>query len=93
MRRRRGARAIKPVLVLIDGASVRWRAIGPFMALTSPYLNSDIVGAWNYEGTDGKVSQQILDRFPDRQVIEMDGADNYAWFPDQPPPPEVANLK
>ncbi|MBI1258660.1 MAG: hypothetical protein GC204_14425 [Chloroflexi bacterium] len=83
----------QPVLVLIDGASVRWRAIGPFMALTSPYLNSDVVGAWNYEGTDGKVRQQILDRFPDRQVIELDGADNYAWFPDQPPPPEVANLK
>jgi hypothetical protein len=83
----------KPVLVLIDGATVRWRAIGPFMALTSPYLNSDVVGAWNYEGTDGKVRQQILDRFPDRQVIELDGADNYAWFPDQPPPPQVANLK
>ena len=83
----------KPVLVLIDGANARWRAIGPFMALTSPYLNSDIVGAWNYEGTNGNVRQQILDRFPDRQVIELNGSDNYAWFPDQKPPPQVANTQ
>ncbi len=81
----------KPVLVLVEGSSVRWRAFGSLMGVTSPYLNSDIVAAWNYTGTDGPVKQQILDRFPDREVIEMNAQDNYWWFPDQPKPPQLAS--
>lgn len=80
-----------PVLVIVNGNDVRWRALGPLMSVTSPYLDSDIIGAWNYEGSDSGVKRQILDRFPGRQVIEMNAQGNYAWFADQPPPPEVAN--
>jgi hypothetical protein len=80
-----------PVLVIVNGNDVRWRALGPLMSVTNPYLTSDIVGAWNYEGSDGKVKQQILDRFPGRQVIEMNAKGNYAWFADEPPPPEAAS--
>ncbi len=81
----------QPVLVIVNGDDVRWRAFGALMGVTSPYLNSDIVVAWNYEGTDGKVKQQILDRFPDRQVIEMNAKGNYAWFSDEDPPPWLAS--
>ena len=81
----------QPVLVIVNGSDVRWRALGPLMAVTSPYLDSDIIGAWNYEGSEGSVKQQILDRFPDRQVIEMNAQGNYAWFADEAPPPEVAS--
>lgn len=71
----------RPVLVLVNGESVRWRAFGPLMAVTSPYLDSDIVAAWNFRGdaTD-EIRRQILERFPDRQVIEMDAFDNQSWF-------------
>ncbi len=80
----------QPVLVIINGSNAAWRSFGALMAQTSPYLNSDIVAAWNYEGDDGTVKQQILDRFPDRQVIEMNASGNYAWFSDQQPPPQVS---
>ncbi|MEP7293506.1 MAG: glycosyltransferase family 39 protein [Chloroflexota bacterium] len=80
----------QPVLVLVNGSSVRWRAFGSLMGVTSPYLNSDIVVAWNYEGTDGRVKQRILDRFPDRQVIEMNAQDNTWWFPGETPPTDTS---
>jgi 4-amino-4-deoxy-L-arabinose transferase-like glycosyltransferase len=81
----------QPVLVLINGASVRWRAYGSLMGVTNPYLNSDIVVAWNYEGIDGTVKQRILDRFPGYQVIEMEAQDNYWWFTDQMPPTDTTS--
>ncbi len=76
----------KPVLVLVNGTSVKWRATGTLMGVTSPYLDSDIVVAWNYSGVDGSVKQQILDRFPDREVIEMNAQDNTWWFPEETAP-------
>lgn len=81
----------QPILVLVNGASVRWRAYGSLMGVTNPYLNSDIVVAWNYEGVDGTVKQRILDRFPGYQVIEMEAQDNYWWFPDQMPPTDTTS--
>lgn len=68
----------RPVLVLVAGSEVRWRALGPLMAITSPYLDSDIVVAWDTlaEG----VRENILARFPDRQVIEMTAQANTACF-------------
>jgi hypothetical protein len=66
----------RPVLVLITGGDVRWRAFGSLMAQTSPYLDSDIVAAWDYGGA----RDAILARFPDRQVIEMEAQENSAWF-------------
>jgi hypothetical protein len=69
-----------PVLVLVTGNDVRWRAFGSLMAVTSPYLDSDIVVAWDnlIPGT----RDEILARFPDRQVIEMDALGNEATFRD-----------
>lgn len=81
----------QPLLVIVNGSAMRWRAMGALMAITSPYLNGDIVAAWNYEGTDGGVKQHILARFPDRQVIELEATDNYWWFAGESPPAEVAN--
>jgi hypothetical protein len=75
----------QPVLVLVTGPDagddrVRWRALGELMVLTSPFLDSDIVGAWDY-GAEG-VREQILASFPDRQVIEMDALGDVATFRD-----------
>jgi hypothetical protein len=68
----------EPVLVLIKGADVRWRALGSLMAVTSPLLDSDIVAA--IDNTSPGFRDQILDRFPDRQIIEMTAAGNYICF-------------
>ncbi len=75
LERREGQR---PVLVLVTGNDVRWRAFGSLMAVTSPYLDSEVVAAWD-NLTPG-MRQQILARFPDRQVIEMDATGNDASF-------------
>ena len=75
MERREGDR---PVLVLVTGDDVRWRAFGSLMAVTSPYLDSDIVAAW--DNLMPGMRADILSRFPDRQVIEMDAVGNEATF-------------
>ncbi|NDJ61724.1 MAG: hypothetical protein GYB67_11400 [Chloroflexi bacterium] len=75
----------RPLLVIINGRDVRWRAFGSLMAVTSPYLDSDIVAAWNYWGDErDHVREQIFERFPDRAVIEMEAEQNRAWFRDEP---------
>lgn len=72
-------RGDQPVLVLISGPDtgedrVRWRALGSFMAVTSPFLDSDIVGAWDYDVERSRgLREQIMAQFPDRQVIELQG--------------------
>lgn len=73
----------QPVLVLVTGSDVRWRAYGALTALTSPYLDSPIVVAWIY---DESVRDQIVAQFPDRQIIEMAAEGNRAWFVDETPP-------
>ncbi|MCB9453791.1 MAG: glycosyltransferase family 39 protein [Anaerolineaceae bacterium] len=78
----------RPILALVTGDSVRWRAYGALMSVTSPYLDSDIVAA--LDNTQPGVRDAILARFPDRQVIELLAEDNYAWFPDQPRPAELS---
>lgn len=75
----------RPVLVLVSGPDsgdrrVRWRALGALMAVTSPYLDSDIVGAW--DTLRPGVRQAILARFPERQLIEMRAEGNFAYFVD-----------
>ncbi len=70
----------RPALVLITGADVKWRALGSLMAITSPLLDSDIVAA--IDNTSPGFRDQILERFPDRQVIEMTAAGNYICFGD-----------
>ncbi len=71
----------RPVLVLVEGGSVRWRAFGTLMSVTSPYLDSDIIAAWDYGATG--VRDAILERFPDRQVIEMQANENDWWFEEE----------
>lgn len=69
----------QPLLILVHGAvsgdnRVRWRALGTLMVSTSPYLDSEIVGAWDYD--DPTARDQILAQFPDRQIIEMNAIGN-----------------
>jgi 4-amino-4-deoxy-L-arabinose transferase-like glycosyltransferase len=71
--------ADRPVLVIVNGEDVRWRAYGALMAQTSPYLDGPIVAA---RANSAAEREAILARFPDRQVIEMDGAENTAVFRD-----------
>jgi 4-amino-4-deoxy-L-arabinose transferase-like glycosyltransferase len=74
----------RPVLALVNGTNVRWRSFGALMAVTSPYLDSEIVAAWNFRGSaSDAVREQILARFPDRQVIELEAVENQAWFIDE----------
>ncbi|MFN8527780.1 MAG: glycosyltransferase family 39 protein [Anaerolineae bacterium] len=77
----------QPVLVIVNGSDVRWRAYGSLMVSTGPYLNTDIVAAQNYMGaTSDSVKQQLIAMFPGRQVIEMEASQNEAVFVDDPPP-------
>lgn len=73
----------QPILVIMSGTDMRWRSAGALMAVTSPYLDSDIVVAMDNQ-FDG-VREQILARFPDRQIIEMQASGNESWFPDELP--------
>jgi 4-amino-4-deoxy-L-arabinose transferase-like glycosyltransferase len=76
----------QPVLVLIQGPDIgitpSWRSYGSLMAATSPYLDSDIVAAWD-NGRPG-TREAILRMFPDREIIEMKGMNaangDHAWF-------------
>ena len=73
----------RALLVLVKGApsgdnQVRWRSLGTLMAVTSPYLDSEIVGAWDYDSPEARA--EILARFPDRQVIEMVANGNDIMF-------------
>lgn len=70
----------EPVLVIITGGDVRWRALGELMTVTSPYLDSDIVMAW--DNLQPGVREAIVARFPNRPIIEMEADGNDAWFTD-----------
>jgi hypothetical protein len=78
----------RPALVLVTGPTtgdyrVTWRAFGTYTALTSPFLDSDVVVARIPEG-DTQRREQVLALFPDRQVIDMRALASEAWFIDQP---------
>jgi hypothetical protein len=73
-----------PVLVIVTAApdeGVLWRSYGSLMVVTSPYLDSDIVVARD-SSSGGSMRQQIIDRFPDRQIIELQAAGNTWCFPE-----------
>lgn len=72
----------RPVLVLVSGQDVRWRAYGSLTVQSSPLLDSEIVVAWD-TGVSG-IREGILQKFPDRQVIEMQGLANKVCFVDDP---------
>jgi hypothetical protein len=68
-----------PLLVIVTGTDLSWRAMGSFMAVTSPFLDSPIVAAYNPVRTPGDegMRQALIERFPDRVVIDLtaQGAD------------------
>lgn len=75
----------RPLLVLATGEKpVRWRATGVLMAHTDPDLESDIVVAWD-DTENPDTRQNILNHFPDREVIEISVFEENAWFPDDCP--------
>ena len=71
-----------PLLILGtgDSGSVRWRAMGTYMAVTSPFLDSDIVFGWD-NGWEG-AREKILEQFPDREVIEVSLFEEDVFFPE-----------
>lgn len=83
-----------PALVIVqdgtpgDSDGVRWRSFGSLMVETSPFLDSDVVVAWDYS-TDGSTREMILERFPDREVIDLYADGNLWWFEGDPVPPEA----
>lgn len=82
----------KPVLVLVQGPDVgvnaSWRSYGALMVATNPYLDSEIVAAWD-NGRPGS-RETIIQMFPDREVIEMKGMNvengDHTWFLADCPP-------
>lgn len=65
----------RPILLIVNGDAagdnrVLWRAYSSMIAVTSPFLDSDIVAARVYTG-ETVMRAALLARFPDRQVIEM----------------------
>ena len=74
------------IFLLITGPAVgdervRWRALGTYMTVTSPYFDSEIVAAWNYDPANpATVREPLLARFADRQLIEMIAQGNEAYF-------------
>jgi 4-amino-4-deoxy-L-arabinose transferase-like glycosyltransferase len=78
-----------PVLVIVTGHrnNVIWRSFASLMALTDPYLDSDIVAAWDY-APDTNIRDLIVERFPDRQIIEMGASGVDSWFADSACTPE-----
>jgi len=67
----------RPVLILVSGQDVRWRAYAAFTAQTSPYLDSDIIAALI---NDDNTRAQIIAQFPGRQVLNMTGTVNDVQF-------------
>jgi hypothetical protein len=75
-----------PVLVIVTGDNVRWRSYGALMAVTSPYLDSPIVAA---RASNAIPREDIVARFPNRQIIDMQAEENISWFVDEGPPEGV----
>lgn len=74
----------RPVLLLVYGDAtgdnrVSWRAYSSFIAVTDPFLTSDIVAA-RIGPTDETLREQVLAMFPDRQLIEIQASGTDATF-------------
>ena len=77
----------KPVVIVLTGDGMTWRANGTLMVSTSPYLDSDIVLARN--PLDSRYLAAILAMFPDREIIYMGGEGSDSWLlpPNKHPTP------
>jgi hypothetical protein len=72
-----------PALVLITGEGMTWRAGGSLLAVTGPFLDSDIVLARNM--SNGRYLEDIYRMFPDHEIIPMIGSGSMAWFDNKLP--------
>ncbi|MDX2136625.1 MAG: hypothetical protein SF123_00900 [Chloroflexota bacterium] len=75
----------RPLLVIVTGTNLTWRSIGSFMAVTSPFRDSDIVAVYNRVAnpdSDGE-RERIIAQFPERQVIDLRGERSEAMFVDE----------
>lgn len=70
----------QPVLVLVTGDTPRrWRSQGALNAVSSPYLDSEIITAWY----DGESMRELLVRsFLEREIIELRADGENAYFED-----------
>jgi 4-amino-4-deoxy-L-arabinose transferase-like glycosyltransferase len=77
----------QPVLVIVNAKGASWRSYGALMTSTSPFLDSDIVAA--YDNQSSGLRERILEMFPDREIIEMGATDarggDHSWFFDTCP--------
>jgi 4-amino-4-deoxy-L-arabinose transferase-like glycosyltransferase len=77
----------QPALVIVNGTGVSWRSYGALMTSTSPFLDSDIVAA--YDNQTAGMRDRILEMFPGREIIEMGATDapggDHSWFFDTCP--------
>jgi len=79
-----------PLLVIVTGTGLSWRSMGSFMAATNPYVDGDIIGAFNNVADAGAsgMREQLMAAFPDRQVIDLEGQGTEAHFVDSASPIE-----
>lgn len=70
------------LLVLATGTDVSWRALGSFMAVTSPFLDSEIIGVYNRVDAEGLpgLRYRMIDLFPDRAIIDLMAEGEDAMF-------------
>jgi hypothetical protein len=57
--------------------TVRWRSYGSLMAVTGPYLDTNIVVARAYSAQD---RLDLIAQFPERQVVDLLANGNDWWF-------------
>jgi hypothetical protein len=70
------------LLVIATGTNVSWRALGSFMAVTSPFLDSEIIGVYNRVDTPGLpgLRYRMIDLFPNRVIIDLAAEGEEAAF-------------
>jgi hypothetical protein len=74
----------RPVLLVVHGPStgdqrVLWRAYSAYIAVTSPFLDSDVVAARVYT-EEPAMRDALLKMFPDRAIVEADATGTTLTF-------------
>ena len=76
-----------PILVIVMGDAISWRAGGTYMVMTSPYLDSEIVLA--RDKSNGLFRDDLRRLFADRVIVWMVGnGDDVTLLGAQPPQAE-----
>jgi 4-amino-4-deoxy-L-arabinose transferase-like glycosyltransferase len=66
----------RPILVIATGHNHSWRSYGSFMALTDPYLENDLILAWD----NGDRREELIAQHPNRQVIDIEFDYTESWL-------------